>query len=97
MVHTAESFNILGGSLRYKENVAEALVIDINDTGLEVNAEKTKYMSIWSYLEIRMQDKMGTDRQVINPKYRKFHSRIRGMLAFIRCRIFGLPACYPKM
>jgi hypothetical protein len=43
----------LGGSLRYKENVAEALVIDVNDTGLKVNAEKTKYMSIWSYMVSR--------------------------------------------
>ena len=37
----------------------EALVIASKETGLEVNAEKTKYISC---LKTRMQDKMGTYR-----------------------------------
>ena len=48
-----DHINILVGSIHtVKENV-EALVVATKETGLEVNADKTKYME---YLEIRMQD-----------------------------------------
>jgi hypothetical protein len=37
-------FNILEGSLHTKKEYAEALVVDSKETGLEVNADKTKYV-----------------------------------------------------
>jgi hypothetical protein len=37
--------NILGGSVHTKEKNTEALVVASKDTGLEVNADKTKYMA----------------------------------------------------
>jgi ketol-acid reductoisomerase len=39
----AADFNILGGSIHIQEN-AEVLVVASKETGLEVNADKTKYM-----------------------------------------------------
>jgi hypothetical protein len=36
--------NILGGSLRTIKKNTEALVVASKETGLEVNADKTKYM-----------------------------------------------------
>jgi hypothetical protein len=49
MVHmsfwfTLMMFNILGGSIHSIKKNTEALVVTRKDTGLEVNAEKTKYM-----------------------------------------------------
>jgi hypothetical protein len=43
-----------------KKNI-EPLVVASKETGLEANAEKTKYC-IWSRLEIRIQDKITTQR-----------------------------------
>jgi hypothetical protein len=40
----ADDINILGGSIHTIRKNTEALVIDINEIGLEVNAEKTQYM-----------------------------------------------------
>ena len=40
----ADDVNILGGSLHTVKENAEALVVATNETGLEVNADKTKYM-----------------------------------------------------
>jgi retron-type reverse transcriptase len=49
----ADDVNILGGSVHSIKKNAEYLIIASKEIGLEVNAEKTKYMSC---LEIRMQD-----------------------------------------
>ena len=46
--------NILGGSVHTVKENAEALVVATKETGLEVNADKTKYMII----SIRMQDEV---------------------------------------
>ena len=40
----ADDVNILGGSIRAVKGNAEALVVSAKETGLEVNADKTKYM-----------------------------------------------------
>ena len=39
----ADDVNILGGSIHTVKENAEALVVASKQTGLEVNAEKTKY------------------------------------------------------
>jgi len=49
----ADDVNILGGSVHTVKKNAEALIVARKETGLEVNADKT---SIWSCIEIRMQD-----------------------------------------
>ena len=40
----ADDVNILGGSVHTVEKNAEALVVASKETGLEVNADKTKYL-----------------------------------------------------
>ena len=40
----ADDVNILGGSVHTVKENAEALVVASKETGLEVNADKTKYM-----------------------------------------------------
>ena len=40
----ADDVNILGGSIHTVKENAEALVVATRETGLEVNADKTKYM-----------------------------------------------------
>ena len=40
----ADDVNILGGSVRKVKENAEALVVATKEIGLEVNADKTKYM-----------------------------------------------------
>ena len=39
-------FNMLGGIVRTVKENAEALIVDNKETGLEVNADKTKYMDM---------------------------------------------------
>jgi hypothetical protein len=40
----ANDVDILGGSMHTTKKNTEALVVDSKETGLEINAEKTKYM-----------------------------------------------------
>jgi hypothetical protein len=40
----ADVINMLGGSVYTLKKIAEALVVASKETGLEVNADKTKYM-----------------------------------------------------
>jgi hypothetical protein len=40
----ADGVNILGGSVHTVKENAEALLVASKETGLEVNADKTKYM-----------------------------------------------------
>jgi hypothetical protein len=44
LVYVGDDVNILGGSVRIIEKSSEALVVASKETGLEVNADKTKYM-----------------------------------------------------
>jgi hypothetical protein len=50
VVH-ADDINILGGSVLNVQGIVEALVVDSEEIGLEVNVDKTKYMAC---LEIRI-------------------------------------------
>ena len=50
----ADDVNILGESVHTVKKNAEALVAVTKETGLEVNAHKTKYMTV--FFEIRTQD-----------------------------------------
>jgi hypothetical protein len=43
----ADDVNILGGSLHTVKENAESLVVASNETGLEVNVDKTKYMVMY--------------------------------------------------
>jgi hypothetical protein len=43
----ADDDSILGGSVRTIRENAGALVVAISETGLEVNADKTKYMVLF--------------------------------------------------
>ena len=43
----ADDVNILGGSVHTVKKNAEALVAATNEIGLEVNAHKTKYMTVF--------------------------------------------------
>ena len=49
----ADDVNILGGSVHTVKENAEALVVATKENGLEVNADKTKYMIIISRSERR--------------------------------------------
>ena len=40
----ADDDNILGGSIHTVKEIAESLVVATKEIGLEVNADKTKYM-----------------------------------------------------
>jgi len=42
----ADDINILGGSTQKLKKNAEALIADTREIGLEINAEKTKYMAM---------------------------------------------------
>jgi hypothetical protein len=53
----ADDVNILGGSVHAIKKSTEALVVVSKEIGLEVNAERTKYMVM---SPIRMQDKITT-------------------------------------
>jgi hypothetical protein len=50
----ADDFNILGGSVHTTKKYIEALVAASKERGLEVNSDK----SMWSCLDIRMQDEV---------------------------------------
>jgi len=43
----ADDINILGGSIHSVKGNAEALLVGSKETGIEVNADKTKYMVIY--------------------------------------------------
>jgi hypothetical protein len=58
----ADDVNILGGSVHTVKENAEALVVSIKETGLEVNADKTKYM-----VTSRDQDAGRRQNMKINP------------------------------
>ena len=60
----ADDANILGGSLHTIREEAEALRVASKQIGLEVNADKTKYMAC---LEIRLQDDVTAQRMIIVP------------------------------
>ena len=82
--------------------------------GLEVNADKTKYMVMSRDKNAGQSHSMKTDNSSFerveefrflgttlknqNSIQEEIKSRLKsGTLAIIRCRIFRLPVCYPKI
>jgi hypothetical protein len=59
----ADDVNILSGNIHTIRKNRRALIIASKEIGLETTLRK---LSIWSCLEVRMQDKMGTYKSVIN-------------------------------
>ena len=92
----------------------EALVAATREIGLEVSADKTKYMvmsrdqNAGQIYSVRIDNStferleefkcLGTTLTNQNSFAEEIKSRLRsGMHAVIRCRIFCLPGCYPKI
>jgi hypothetical protein len=49
LLDNADDVNILGGSIHTIKKNAEALIVASEETGLEVNADKTKYVVMSRY------------------------------------------------
>jgi hypothetical protein len=54
----AHDVTILDGNIPTIKKNTQALVITSKEIRLEVNAEKAKYVAMWSCLKTRMQDKI---------------------------------------
>ena len=110
----ADDVNILGESIRTLKENAEALVAVTREIGLEVSADKTKYMvmsrdqNAGRNHKVRIDDStferveefkyLGTTLTNQNSILEEIKSRLRsGNAAIIRCIIFCLPGCYPKI
>jgi len=105
LLASADDVNILAGSIHTLKENAEALVAATREIGLEVSADKTKYMvTSRDQNGVRIQsvriDK-STFERVEKFKYLgtslTYQNSIQEMLAIIRYRIFCLPGCYPKI
>jgi hypothetical protein len=106
----ADDVNILGGIVHTVRESAEALVVTTKEIGLEVNADKTKYMVMsrdrnagrghgvkidnGSIERVEEFKYLGATLTDQNSIQEDIKSRLK--LAIIRCRIFCLPGCYPK-
>ena len=98
----ADDVNILGGSVHtVKENV-KALIVASKETGLEVNADKTKYMVMSRNQNAGQSHSMKIDNssfeRVEELKYLGTTSTNQNSIQEeIKSRIFCVPACHPKM
>jgi hypothetical protein len=109
----AADVNILGGCLITTEKYTEALVFSSKETGLEVNADKTKHMVMSrdqnaghsqyeddnnSFKKVEEFKYLGATLTNQNSIQEEIKSRLKsGMLGIIPCRFFCLPVCYPKI
>ena len=111
----ADDVNILVGRAHTVKENAEALVVATKEIGLEVNADKTKYMimsrdqnagrsysmKIYNNTIERVEEfkYLGTTLTNKNSIQEEIKSKLMLGNAFfiIRCRIFSLPVCYPKI
>jgi hypothetical protein len=104
----------LGGSIHAVKENAEDLLVAAKEIGLEVKADKTKYMVMSRDQNAGQTHSMKTDNSSFemvhefkylgttltnqNSIQEEIKSRLKsGMLSVIRCRIFCLPVCYPKI
>jgi len=85
----ANEVNILGGGIHTIKENAEALVAPTREIGLEVSADKTKYMVMSRDQNAGKIHSVRTDNSTFE--------RCQEMLAVIRCKNFCLPGCYPKI
>jgi len=95
-----------------KEN-KDTLLVGSKEIGLEVKADKTKYMVMSRDQNSGRSQNIKTDNsssERVEFKYlgtilknqnfiqEEIKSRLKsGILAIIRCKIFRLPVCYPKI
>jgi len=110
----ADDVNIMGRSIHtIKKNTTEALVVARKETGLEVNADKTKYMVMSRDQHAGRNHSTKTDNssfeRVEEFKYfranllnqnsiqEEIKNRLKSGTAIIWCTIFCLPVCYPNM
>ena len=107
----ADDVNILGGGTHTLQENAEALVAATRETGLEVSADKTKYMvmsrdqNAGQNHSVRIDNStferveefkyLGTTLTIQNSIREEIKSRLRSGNAIIRCRMFCLPGCCP--
>ena len=105
--------NILGGSIHTLKENADALVAATRELGLEVSADETKYMDMSrdqnaGRIQRRMDNStferveefkyLGTTLTSQNSIAEEIKSRLRsGNVIIVRCRIFCLLGCYPKI
>jgi len=104
---------ILGESIHTLKKNAEALVAATRETGLEVSTDKTKYIimsrdqNAGRIHSVRIDNStfdrveefkyLGTTLTNQNSIVEEIKSILRPGNAIIRCRIFCLPGCYPKI
>ena len=109
----ANDVNILGGSIHTVKENAGALVVATREIGLEVSADKTKYTVMSRDQNAGRNHSVRTDNstfeRVEECKYlgtaltnqnsipEEIKSRLMSGNVIIRCRIFCLPGCYPKI
>jgi hypothetical protein len=90
----ADDVNILGRSAHAIKKNTEALVVASKETGLEVNAEKTKYMVMSHNQNAGQYHNIKIDNKSVE---REEQFKYLRMLLIIRGRIFCLPVYYPKV
>jgi len=105
---------VVGGSIHTIKENTEAVVVASKEIGLEVNADKTKYVVMSrnqnagrshnimidnsSFERLEEFKYLGTTIANQNSIQEEIKSRLkRGLLCIIRCRIFCLPVCCPKI
>ena len=111
----ADDVNMLVRSINTIKENARAWVVPTKEIGLDVNADKTKYMIMsWDQNAGRshsMKNDNSSFERVGELKYLGTYftnqnyihgKKLRAdwshrILAIIRCRIFCLPVCYPKI
>jgi len=107
----ADDVNILGGSKHTVKENAEALVIATKENGLEVNADKTKYMIMSRDQNAGQNHSMNIDNSSVerveefkylgttltnqNSIQEEIKNRLK--LGNVWGRIFCLQVCYPKI
>jgi hypothetical protein len=98
----ADDVNILGGSVHTVKENAKALLVASKETGLEVNADKTKYLVMSRKQNVRQSQSMKIDNcsfeRVEELKYLGTTSTNQNSVQDeIKSRNFCLPACHPKI
>ena len=104
----------MGGNVYIVKEKTEALAVASTESGLEVNADKTKYKVMSRGHDVGRSHSIQNDNSsfenveefkclgttLTNQNSLQEEIRADGnqrMLDIIRCRILGLPVCYPKI
>ena len=94
----ADDVKILGGSIHTVKENAEALVVATKEIGLEVNADKTKYMVMSREQTAGLSHTVKVDNSSIErvEEFKYLGTTLTNQNS-TRCRTFCLPVCYPKI